>query len=75
MKIARANSQSNRAPQKWIESIVAEPELGEIYEGKVVKVMDFGAFVNFFGSGSKPATVRIAVNRPKLRVIRTSKPL
>ena len=34
---------------KWIKSIVAEPEVGEIYEGKIVKVMDFGAFVNFFG--------------------------
>ena len=32
-----------------IESIVAEPEVGIIYEGKVVKVMDFGAFVNFIG--------------------------
>ena len=32
-----------------INSIVAEPEAGEIYEGKVVKIMDFGAFVNFFG--------------------------
>ena len=32
-----------------IESIVAEPEVGVIYEGKVVKVMDFGAFVNFLG--------------------------
>ena len=32
-----------------INSIVAEPEVGEIYEGKVVKVMDFGAFVNFLG--------------------------
>tara|TARA_B100000686_G_scaffold78896_1_gene85024 strand:- start:9096 stop:11264 length:2169 start_codon:yes stop_codon:yes gene_type:complete len=32
-----------------IESIVAEPEVGEIYEGKVVKIMDFGAFVNFLG--------------------------
>jgi polyribonucleotide nucleotidyltransferase len=29
---------------------VAEPEVGEIYEGKVVKIMDFGAFVNFFGA-------------------------
>ena len=32
-----------------INSIVAEPEVGTIYEGKVVKIMDFGAFVNFFG--------------------------
>jgi len=32
-----------------IWSIVAEPELGKIYTGKVVKLVDFGAFVNFFG--------------------------
>ena len=32
-----------------IHSIVAEPEVNEIYTGKVVKVVDFGAFVNFFG--------------------------
>ena len=32
-----------------IRDIVAEPEIGEIYEGKVVKVMEFGAFVNFIG--------------------------
>jgi polyribonucleotide nucleotidyltransferase len=37
------------AARKWIHSIVAEPEVGEIYEGKVVAVKDFGAFVNFFG--------------------------
>ena len=35
---------------KWIKSIAAEPEVGEIYEGKVVKIIDFGAFVNFFGA-------------------------
>ncbi|MDP1987454.1 S1 RNA-binding domain-containing protein, partial [Phenylobacterium sp.] len=34
----------------WIKSITSEPEIGTIYEGKVVKVMDFGAFVNFFGA-------------------------
>lgn len=34
----------------WIKGIVAEPELGAIYTGKVVKVVDFGAFVNFLGS-------------------------
>ena len=34
---------------EMINSIVAEPEIGTIYEGKVVKIMDFGAFVNFFG--------------------------
>ena len=49
VKIASADGESIRAALKWIKSIVAEPEIGEIYEGKVVKVMDFGAFVNFFG--------------------------
>jgi polyribonucleotide nucleotidyltransferase len=34
----------------WIKGIVAEPELGVVYTGKVVKVVDFGAFVNFLGS-------------------------
>ncbi len=49
IKVASANGESIRAALKWIKSIVAEPEVGEIYEGKIVKVMDFGAFVNFFG--------------------------
>ncbi|MEM8987768.1 MAG: S1 RNA-binding domain-containing protein, partial [Pseudomonadota bacterium] len=34
---------------KWIKGLTAEPEVGEIYEGTVVKTVDFGAFVNFFG--------------------------
>jgi polyribonucleotide nucleotidyltransferase len=50
IKIASANADSIKAAQKWIKGIVSEPEVGEIYEGKVVKVMDFGAFVNFFGA-------------------------
>jgi polyribonucleotide nucleotidyltransferase len=50
IKIASPDGESIRAAQKWIKSIVAEPEIGEIYEGKVVKIMDFGAFVNFFGA-------------------------
>jgi polyribonucleotide nucleotidyltransferase len=49
VKIASADGESIRAALKWIKGIVAEPEVGEIYEGKIVKVMDFGAFVNFFG--------------------------
>jgi polyribonucleotide nucleotidyltransferase len=49
VKVASADGASIEAALKWIKSIVAEPEVGEIYEGKVVKVMDFGAFVNFFG--------------------------
>jgi len=50
VKVASANGESIRAALKWIKSIVAEPEVGEIYEGKIVKIMDFGAFVNFFGA-------------------------
>ena len=49
IKVASPDGESIRAALKWIKSIVAEPEVGEIYDGKVVKVMDFGAFVNFFG--------------------------
>jgi polyribonucleotide nucleotidyltransferase len=49
IKVASADGESIKAALKWIKSIVAEPEVGEIYEGKVVKIMDFGAFVNFFG--------------------------
>jgi polyribonucleotide nucleotidyltransferase len=50
IKIASANGESIRAALKWIKSIVSEPEVNEIYEGKVVKIMEFGAFVNFFGA-------------------------
>ena len=50
VKIASADGKSIAAAKNWIRSIVAEPEKDEIYEGKVVKVMEFGAFVNFFGS-------------------------
>ena len=49
VKIASADGESIKAALKWIRGIVAEPEVGEIYDGKIVKVMDFGAFVNFFG--------------------------
>ncbi len=50
VKVASANGDSIRAAIKWIKSIASDPEVGQIYEGSVVKVMDFGAFVNFFGS-------------------------
>jgi polyribonucleotide nucleotidyltransferase len=50
IKVASASGESIAAAMKWIKSIVSEPEVNEIYEGKVVKVMEFGAFVNFFGA-------------------------
>jgi polyribonucleotide nucleotidyltransferase len=50
VRIASASAKEIEAARKWIHSIVAEPKVGEIYEGTVVKCVDFGAFVNFFGS-------------------------
>ena len=50
IKVAATTEQSAKSAIDWIKSIAAEPEVGEIYEGKVVKVVDFGAFVNFFGN-------------------------
>ena len=49
IKIASANADSIQKAYDMIYSIVAEPEEGKIYTGKVVKLVDFGAFVNFFG--------------------------
>jgi polyribonucleotide nucleotidyltransferase len=49
VKIASADGESIKAALKWIRGLTAEPEIGQIYDGKIVKVMDFGAFVNFFG--------------------------
>ncbi|HEX3942602.1 MAG TPA: polyribonucleotide nucleotidyltransferase [Rhizomicrobium sp.] len=69
VKIASADGESIRAALKWIKGIVAEPEIGEIYDGKVVKVMDFGAFVNFFGP--KDGLVHISELAPR-RVNKTS---
>ena len=50
VKVASANAESIEAAIKWIKSLTTEPEVGQIYEGKVVKVMEFGAFVNYFGA-------------------------
>ena len=50
VSIAAVDSDSGKAAIDWINGIVEEPEIGKIYEGKVVKIMDFGAFVNFMGS-------------------------
>ncbi len=49
IKIASANGDAIKRAYDMIHSIVAEPEEGKVYRGKVVKIVDFGAFVNFFG--------------------------
>jgi polyribonucleotide nucleotidyltransferase len=50
IKVAATDSEAAKRAIEWIKGIVAEPELGVIYNGKVVKTVDFGAFVNFLGS-------------------------
>ncbi len=50
IKIAATEQERAQAAIDWIRGIVAEPEIGAIYNGKVVKTAEFGAFVNFLGS-------------------------
>jgi polyribonucleotide nucleotidyltransferase len=50
VKVASSDGNSIKAAIAWIKSIATDPEVGQIYEGTVVKVVDFGAFVNFYGS-------------------------
>jgi polyribonucleotide nucleotidyltransferase len=50
IKVSSVDNAASEAAVEWIKGIVAEPEIGHIYTGKVVKVVDFGAFVNFMGS-------------------------
>src|SRR6187455_2415380 len=72
IKIAASKRESIEAALNRIKAITQEPEVGQIYKGKVVKIMDFGAFVNFFGakdglvhisqlSQGRPATVQEVV--------------
>ncbi|MEM6827985.1 MAG: polyribonucleotide nucleotidyltransferase [Pseudomonadota bacterium] len=49
IKISSSNLDEIEAAKKWIEGIVEEAEVGKIYTGKVVNIVDFGAFVNFMG--------------------------
>ncbi len=50
VSIAAVDQKSGNDALDWIKGIVEEPEIGKIYDGKVIKIMDFGAFVNFMGS-------------------------
>jgi len=63
IKVASSDAASIKAAMDWIKSITAEPEVGVIYTGKVVKVVDFGAFVNFFGP--KDGLVHISQLAPR----------
>jgi len=50
VKVSASDGAKIKAAIDWIRSITSEPEVGQVYDGKVVKVVDFGAFVNFFGA-------------------------
>jgi polyribonucleotide nucleotidyltransferase len=50
VKVSASDGAKIKAALDWIKSITQEAEVGQIYNGKVVKVVDFGAFVNFFGA-------------------------
>ena len=49
IKISSSDPAQIEAARKWISGIVEEAEVGKIYDGKVVNLVDFGAFVNFMG--------------------------
>ena len=63
IKVAAVDGEASQRAIDWIKGIVAEPEIGAIYSGKVVKIMDFGAFVNFLGS--KDGLVHISELSPQ----------
>ncbi|MEE9318113.1 MAG: polyribonucleotide nucleotidyltransferase [Rhodospirillales bacterium] len=63
VKVAAVDQKATEAAIEWIKSITAEPEIGALYTGKVVKTVDFGAFVNFMGS--KDGLVHISELAPE----------
>jgi polyribonucleotide nucleotidyltransferase len=69
VKVAAVNAEAAEIAIKMIKGITDEPEVGTIYDGKVVKIMDFGAFVNFMGA--KDGLVHISELRAE-RVENTS---
>jgi polyribonucleotide nucleotidyltransferase len=69
VSIAASSQESSDAAIGRVKDIVAEPELGEIYTGSVVKIVDFGAFVNFLGP--KDGLVHISEMREE-RVSKTT---
>ena len=70
VKVASSDGNSIKAAINWIKSIASDPEVGQIYDGTVVKIVDFGAFVNFFGS--KDGLVHIS-QLAKARVAKTTR--
>ena len=66
IKIAAAKREAIEAALARIRGITSEPEVGQVYKGKVVKIMEFGAFVNFFGAKDGLVHVsQLAPGRPE----------
>jgi polyribonucleotide nucleotidyltransferase len=66
IKIAAAKREAIEAALSRIKAITQEPEVGQVYKGKVVKIMEFGAFVNFFGAKDGLVHVsQLAPGRPE----------
>jgi polyribonucleotide nucleotidyltransferase len=66
VKVAAVDNAAAQAAIDWIRNIVAEPEIGAIYRGKVVKIVEFGAFVNFLGARDGLVHIsELAPGRPK----------
>jgi polyribonucleotide nucleotidyltransferase len=63
IKVAAVDQNAADAAIKWIKGIVTEPEVGVVYTGKVVKIVDFGAFVNFLGA--RDGLVHISEIKPQ----------
>ncbi len=63
VKVAAVDQKAADAAVEWIKGLTAEPEVGKIYNGKVVKTVDFGAFVNFMGA--KDGLVHISELAPE----------
>ena len=63
VKVAAVDQKATEVAIEWIRNITAEPEIGAIYTGRVVKTVDFGAFVNFMGS--KDGLVHISELAPE----------
>ena len=70
ISIFASKKEESELAKGMIDNIVAEPEIGKIYEGKVVKTTDFGAFVNFLGS--RDGLVHISQLKEEERVEKTT---
>ncbi len=62
VRVSAVDKAAVQAAVDWVKSIADDPEVGTVYEGKVVKIMDFGAFVNFMGKNDGLVHVSEIVN-------------